>query len=388
MISSHIAHAVRAIPPSGIRAFFDLVAACPDAISLGIGEPDSVTPWAFREAAIHAIERGRTAYTSTLGLLDLRRAIADYLRGRFGVRFDPRREILVTVGVSQALDLAVRAITNPGDEIIVVEPSFVAYSPVVTLAGGRPVPLATRAGENWRVDIRRLARLITPRTRAILLNSPCNPTGSASPREEMEAVAHLAQRNDLLLLSDEIYAELTFDGEHTCLPALGRAARARTLLLSGLSKGWAMTGWRVGYVCGHAALIAAMAKIHQHTMMCVATPSQWAAVEALRAGEGEVAIMREAYRERRDRMMGAFREMGLPCVPPRGAFYAFPSIASTGLTSQEFARRLLSEERVAVVPGDAFGAPGEGHVRCAFAASFDRVDEAMDRMARFVERLR
>lgn len=388
MISSHIAHAVRAIPPSGIRAFFDLVAACPDAISLGIGEPDSVTPWAFREAAIHAIERGRTAYTSTLGLFDLRRAIADYLRGRFGVRFDPRREILVTVGVSQALDLAVRAITNPGDEIIVVEPSFVAYSPVVTLAGGRPVPLATRAGENWRVDVRRLARLITPRTRAILLNSPCNPTGSASPREEMEAVAHLAQRNDLLLLSDEIYAELTFDGEHTCLPALGRAARARTLLLSGLSKGWAMTGWRVGYVCGHAALIAAMAKIHQHTMMCVATPSQWAAVEALRAGEGEVAIMREAYRERRDRMMGAFREMGLPCVPPRGAFYAFPSIASTGLTSQEFARRLLSEERVAVVPGDAFGAPGEGHVRCAFAASFDRVDEAMDRMARFVERLR
>lgn len=388
MISSHIAHAVRAIPPSGIRAFFDLVAACPDAISLGIGEPDSVTPWAFREAAIHAIERGRTAYTSTLGLFDLRRAIADYLRDRFGVRFDPRREILVTVGVSQALDLAVRAITNPGDEIIVVEPSFVAYSPVVTLAGGRPVPLATRAGENWRVDVRRLARLITPRTRAILLNSPCNPTGSASPREEMEAVAHLAQRNDLLLLSDEIYAELTFDGEHTCLPALGRAARARTLLLSGLSKGWAMTGWRVGYVCGHAALIAAMAKIHQHTMMCVATPSQWAAVEALRAGEGEVAIMREAYRERRDRMMGAFREMGLPCVPPRGAFYAFPSIASTGLTSQEFARRLLSEERVAVVPGDAFGAPGEGHVRCAFAASFDRVDEAMDRMARFVERLR
>lgn len=386
-MSHHIAQAVRAIPPSGIRAFFDLVAACPEAISLGIGEPGFVTPWPFREAAIHAVENGRTAYTSTMGVKDLLRAIADYLRSRFGVRYDPNREILVTVGVSQALDLAIRAITNPGDEIIVVEPSFVAYCPAVSLSGGRPVPLATRADDGWRLDPRRLERLISPRTRAVLLCNPSNPTGATFTREDLEAVVAIAQHCDLLILSDEIYAELTYEGDHTCLPALGRAAKSRTLLLSGLSKGWAMTGWRVGYVCGPAALIAAMAKIHQHTMMCVATPSQWAAVEALRRGEAEVALMRQAYRETRDRMMRAFAQMGLPCVRPRGAFYAFPSIASTGLTSQQFARRLLEKERVAVVPGDAFGASGEGHVRCAFAAAFERVDEAMERMARFVRTL-
>lgn len=383
----HLSHTVQSIPPSGIRAFFDLVASHPNAISLSIGEPDFATPWAAREAAIYAIERGRTAYSSTFGLPELRREVADYLKRRFGLRCDWKSEILITVGVSQGLDIALRAILNPGDEVIVVEPSYVAYSPLVTLAGGRAVPLKTRSEDGWRIDPQNLTRLITKKTRALLTNSPSNPTGFSYPPEDMEMIAALAKQHDFLILSDEIYAELTYEGEHASQPAIGRS-RGRTLLLSGMSKSWAMTGWRVGYACGPAPLIAAMAKLHQYTMLSVPTPSQWAALEALRSGTAEVAAMRDAYCERRNLLLDGFQTLGLPCVRPRGAFYAFPSIAQTGLTSQEFARRLLLEQGVAVVPGDAFGASGAGHIRCAYANSLTKIEEALNRLEQFLRTLR
>lgn len=378
---------VQSIPPSGIRKFFDLVAEHPNAISLGIGEPDFVTPWAFREEAINSIQRGHTSYTSTLGLIELRRAIAAYFKSRFSVRFDPQSEILITVGASQALDLTLRAITDPGDEIIIIEPNFVAYAPAITLAGGKPVALKTTANDEWRVDPVNLSRLITPRTKAIMINSPGNPTGAALPREDVEAVQDLAQRHRLWVISDEIYAELTYEGEHVCAASIARS-KPRTVVISGLSKGWAMTGWRVGFVCGPKGIIDAMSRIHQHTMMCVTTASQWAAVEAFRRGEDDVAAMRESYLGRRNLILAALGRMGLPCVRPHGAFYVFPSIAPTGMTSEQFAQRLLEEESVAVVPGSAFGASGEGHIRCSYATGIERIEAAMERMGRFVKRHR
>ncbi len=382
-----VARHVRELPRSGIRAFFDLVQGLPDVISLGVGEPDFVTPWHIREAAIYALERGKTSYTSNLGLLRLREAISAWVGRRFGVRYEPACEVLVTVGVSEALDLALRAVLNPGDEVLYHEPCYVSYSPSVTLAHGVPVAVPCRAADGFAVRAEAIAARLTPRSKVLLLNFPTNPTGGTMERAELLRIAELAVRHDLLVITDEIYAELTFEGEHVSVASLP-GMRARTIFLHGFSKAYAMTGFRIGYACGPAALVEAMMKIHQYSMLCASIVSQEAAVEALVHGDGDMVEMREAYRARRNVIVGALNAMGLSCHRPRGSFYAFPSVAATGLSAQEFAGRLLREERVACVPGDAFGPGGEGYVRCCFATALDRIEEAMARMARFVARVR
>ncbi|MBI3910090.1 MAG: aminotransferase class I/II-fold pyridoxal phosphate-dependent enzyme [Armatimonadetes bacterium] len=380
-----IAHGVQSLPSSGIRRFFDLVATLDDVISLGVGEPDFVTPWRIREAAIYSLEHGFTQYTSNAGLPALRTAIARMLAQTYGVEYHPESEVLVTVGVSEALDLALRAILNPGDEVLIPEPCYVSYRPCTTLAGGIPVGVPTLAEESFRVRAERLAAAITPRTRALMLNYPNNPTGASLRRANLQAIADLAEQHDLIVLSDEIYADLSYAAPHICLASLP-GMRDRTLLLNGFSKAYAMTGWRVGYACGPADLIGAMTKIHQYTMLCASMPSQQAALEALRNGQGDRDEMVAQYSERRRLFVRYLNEIGLPCHEPDGAFYAFPSIGSTGLSSEAFAEQLLREERVAVVPGNAFGAVGEGYVRCSYAASLADLLEAVARMERFVRR--
>ncbi len=383
-----VARHVREAPRSGIRAFFDLVSATPDVISLGIGEPDFDTPWSIREAAVYALEHGATHYSANAGLPKLRRAIAGYVGRTFGVAYDPESEILVTAGVSQGLDLAVRALLDPGDEALYPEPSYVAYGPLVAFAHGRPVAVPARAEAGFRIEPEALAARTNARTRLLLLNYPNNPTGAALPRPAAEALAAFACARDLTVVSDEIYAELTYDGEpHTCLAALP-GMRERTVLLHGFSKSWAMTGFRIGYACGPAPMIAAMTKIHQYSMLCAATPVQEAAAAALAGPGAEVAAMREAYEARRNYARSALADLGLPCSRPGGAFYLFPKIEGLGLTASAFAVGLLEEERVAVIPGDAFGAAGAGHVRCSFATGLDELKEAMARIARFVGRRR
>lgn len=381
-----IADHVRAIPRSGIREFFDLVHGRPDVISLGVGEPDFVTPWHIREAAIYALERGKTSYTSNLGLLKLREAISSYVAARFGVRYDPRTDVLVAVGVSEAMDLALRALINPGDEVVYHEPCYVSYSPSIALAHGRPVAVACRAEDGFAVRAAAIEAALTPRCRVLILNFPTNPTGGTMTRSELEAVADLVRRRNLIVITDEIYSELTFEGEHVSVAALPGMAE-RTIFLHGFSKAYAMTGFRIGYACGPTELVEAMMRIHQYSMLCASIVSQEAAVEALRHGEAEAAEMREHYRRRRNFIVKAFNEMGLTCHRPRGSFYAFPSIRETGLSSKEFAVRLLQEENVACVPGSAFGPGGEGFLRCCFATSLERIEEAMQRMACFVKRL-
>lgn len=386
-LSDYLSPVVQAIPPSGIRKFFDLVANSRGVISLGVGEPDFVTPWHIREAAIYSIEQGRTTYTSNYGLLELRQEIAAYLERERGVRYDPHTEILVTVGVAEGIDLSMRALCAPGDEVIVPQPCFVSYGPCVSLAGGTPVYVQTREEDEFKLTTSLLAPAINQRTKAMLIGYPNNPTGAVMTRDELAAVAALAEERDLLVVSDEIYAELTYDGEHTAFSALP-GMRDRTVLLGGFSKAFAMTGWRLGYAAGPAPFIEAMTRVHQHVIMCAPITAQMAALEALRHGAPEVQRMRDEYDRRRRLMLEGFGKMGLPCFEPRGAFYIFPNVSPTGLSGEEFALRLLQEKNVAVVPGSAFGSSGAGHVRCAYAASLEKLTAALERMAELVQELR
>ena len=374
---------VRSIPPSGIRRFFDIVAEMSGVISLGVGEPDFVTPWHIRESCVHGLQRGYTAYTSNYGLLELRQEIAKMIEADYGVIYNPKCEALVTVGVSEALDLAMRAILSPGDEVLVPEPCYVSYQACVTLAGGKPVSVSTSRENEFRVTVDQLAAALTPRTKALLIGYPNNPTGAVMPREDLAAIAQFAEKNDLIVISDEIYANLTYDGVHTCFASLP-GMRDRTILLNGFSKAYAMTGWRIGYALGNADFIGAMTKIHQFTMLCAPITAQIAAVEALQQGRPSRDRMVAEYDKRRRLMVEGFRNMGLDCFEPKGAFYVFPSIQNTGLTSLEFAEKLLQAEKVALVPGNAFGSCGEGYVRCSYAASSKNLSEALDRIARFV----
>ena len=374
---------VRAIKPSGIRKFFDIVATMPDVISLGVGEPDYVTPEHIRQAAVRSIGQGETHYTSNYGTLELRQAIADHLERRYGLRYDPRTEILVTVGVSEAVDVAMRALLDPGDEVLIPDPGYVAYEADVTLAEGAVVPIPTRVEDAFEVKASAIEPLITPRAKALLFGNPNNPTGAIIERPELERIANLAGRYDLTVVSDEVYSRLVYGTEHACIAALP-GMRERTILVDGFSKAYAMTGWRIGYACGPARILEGMLKVHQYAIMCAPTMSQAAALEALINGEPDVQAMVADYNRRRTLIVAGLNAAGLPCYEPRGAFYAFPSIASTGMTSDEFAEKLLFEEKVAVVPGSAFGHAGEGFVRCAYCTASDKIDEAMTRVARFV----
>ncbi len=381
-----VARNVSGIPRSGIREFFELVQGCPDVISLGVGEPDFVTPWHIREAAIYALERGRTRYTSNLGLLKLREAISVSVEKHFGVAYDPAHQILIAVGVSEALDLALRAVLNPGDEVIYHEPCYVSYSPSVAMAHGVPVAVSCSAANGFAVTAGVLERAITPRSKALLLNFPTNPTGGTMTRTELLKISEVVLRHNLLVITDEIYAELTFEGEHVSIASLP-GMRERTIFLHGFSKAYAMTGFRIGYACGPAEIIEAMMRIHQYAMLCASSLSQEAALEAIRHGEPDTAEMREQYRARRNFIVKAFNDMGLTCHLPRGSFYAFPCIKATGLSSKEFAVKLLEQEKVACVPGSAFGPGGEGYLRCCFATALDKIQTATERMARFVQRV-
>ena len=381
-----VAQHVAGIPRSGIREFFDLVQSQADVISLGVGEPDFVTPWHIREAAIYALERGRTSYTSNLGLLKLREAIAAHLEKHFKVSYDPQKQILIAVGVSEALDLALRAVLNPGDEVIYHEPCYVSYSPSVVMTHGKPVAVVCKAENGFAVTAEAIEQAITPRSKVLLLNFPTNPTGGTMTRTELLRIAEVVLKHNLLVITDEIYAELTFEGEHVSIASLP-GMRERTIFLHGFSKAYAMTGFRIGYACGPSDLIEAMMKIHQYSMLCASIISQEAALEAIQHGEPDTAAMREQYKLRRNFIVKAFNELGLTCHLPRGSFYAFPSIRSTRLSSKDFAVRLLEQEKVAAVPGSAFGASGEGYLRCCFATSLDRIEVAVERMGRFVRGL-
>ena len=382
-----IATHVDAMPPSGIREFFELVQGQPDVISLGVGEPDFVTPWNIREAAIYALERGRTSYTSNSGLLTLRECIAAYVSGEFGVDYRPENEVLVTVGVSEAMDLALRAIVNPGDEVIFHEPCYVSYSPSIAMAHGKPVSISCSADTGFAVTAEALEAVITPKSKALVLNFPTNPTGGTMTRKELQKIADLVLRHNLVVITDEIYSELTFEGEHTSIASL-KGMRERTIFLHGFSKAYAMTGFRIGYACGPVELIGAMTRVHQYTMLCASIIAQDAAIEALQNGESKKFEMRDAYRFRRNFIVKSFNDMGLTCHLPRGSFYAFPCIESTGLNSKEFAVQLLEQQNVACVPGTAFGAAGEGFLRCCFAASMEQIEQAVERMAIFVTGLK
>ncbi|WP_143415013.1 aminotransferase [Geobacillus sp. E263] len=383
---SYLSETVARLKPSGIRRFFDLASSMEGVISLGVGEPDFVTSWNIREACILSLEQGYTSYTANAGLLELRQEIAAYLARKFHIEYDPETEILVTVGASQAIDLALRATVNPGDEVIVVEPSFVAYESLVTLAGGVPVPVETNGDEHFKLRADQIERVITDRTKALIICSPNNPTGTVLHKEELEAIAQIAKKHDLLIISDEIYAELTYDDSYISFAAVD-GMRERTILISGFSKGFAMTGWRLGFTAAPAEILQAMLKIHQYAMMCAPTMVQYGAIEALRNGEQDVEYMRKSYRRRRNYFVQSLNEIGLSCHMPGGAFYAFPSIQSTGLTSEQFAEKLLLEEKVAVVPGNVFGASGEGYIRCSYASSMEQLQEAIKRMKRFLDRL-
>jgi len=381
-----ISHLVKSIPPSGIRRFFDIVSSMHDVLSLGVGEPDFDTPWSVREACIFSLERGHTHYTSNYGTIELRTAISRSIAAREGIEYNPENQILVTVGVSEGMDLAMRAILNPGDEVIVPEPCFVSYKPCVMFAGGKPVVVPSYAQDGFAVKPEEIRAKVTDKTKAILLGYPANPTGAVPARETLEEIVRIACENDLYVISDEIYDRLTYDGRHTCVPTLP-GAYERTILLNGFSKAYAMTGWRIGYAAASPEIIETMMKIHQYTMMCASTMAQVAALEAIRNGERESNEMVEQYNQRRRVIVKGLNDAGLPCLMPGGAFYAFPSIKHTGLTSEEFCERLLFEEKVAVVPGSAFGECGEGHIRCSYATSLDKINLALERIARFVARL-
>ncbi|MCS7251331.1 MAG: aminotransferase class I/II-fold pyridoxal phosphate-dependent enzyme [Anaerolineae bacterium] len=382
---SRVAQRVASIPSSGIRRFFDVAATMKDVISLSIGEPDFVTPGPILRAGVESMLRGETHYTSNSGLLELRQALAEHLYRLYGISYDPEHELLITVGVSEALYLAVNAVIDPGDEVIIPQPCFVSYAPEVLLASGIPVVFATREEEDFQVNPADIEARITPRTKAILLGYPNNPTGAVMPYEKLAAIAALAEKYDLLVISDEIYDRLVYDGSHVCFASLP-GAKKRTILLGGFSKNYAMTGWRIGYAAAPRELMAAMHKIHQYTIMSAPTPSQHAALAALRIGEEYVEQMRQEYDRRRRLIVKGLNELGLTCFEPKGAFYAFPSIARTGMGDEEFSERLLLEEKVAVVPGSVFGLGGRGHVRCSYATAYEKIEEALERIARFMRR--
>ncbi|HLC35746.1 MAG TPA: aminotransferase class I/II-fold pyridoxal phosphate-dependent enzyme [Anaerolineales bacterium] len=384
-MSPEVAKRIAHIPPSGIRRFFDIAATMKDVISLGIGEPDFVTPEPVLEAGIASLRRGETHYTSNSGILELRQALCDHLLRRYALRYNPADEIIITVGVSEALYLALVAVLDAGDEVIVPQPCFVAYGPEVTLAGGEPVYLATRVEDSFQVTAEDIERAITPRTKAVLIGYPNNPTGAVMSRAALEQVAELAERRNLFVISDEIYDRLVYGVEHVCFASLPRM-RERTITLGGFSKAYAMTGWRIGYAAAPAELLAAMRKVHQYTIMSAPTTAQVAAVTALAEGEAFVEKMVSEYDRRRRLIVGGLNRLGLTCFEPRGAFYAFPSVERSGMDDTQFAERLLEEERVAVVPGAAFGAAGTGFVRCSYATAYEQIEEALNRMERFLRR--
>jgi len=382
-----IARNIASIPRSGIRDFFELVQGRDDVISLGVGEPDFVTPWHIREAAIYSLEKGQTSYTSNLGLLSLRKSIARYVADFFHVAYDPAREVLVTVGVSEAIDIALRALLNPGDEVIYHEPCYVSYSPSIIMAHGLAVPVVTTKEDGFSLKPANVAAAITPRTRVIMLNFPTNPTGACATLEDLEGIAKLAIEHDLIVMTDEIYSELRYDGEtHVSIASLP-GMRERTILLHGFSKAFAMTGFRLGYACAPQPIIEAMMKIHQYAMLCAPIMSQNAAIEALENGTPAMLEMRNAYHQRRDFLVRRLNEIGLECHLPGGAFYVFPDIRSSGLSSKDFAMRLLEQENVACVPGGAACPSGEGFLRCCYATAYEDIRTATDRIERFVGRL-
>ena len=379
-LSDKISERVRSIPRSGIRDFFELVQARGDVISLGVGEPDFSTPWHIREAAIFALEKGETCYTSNLGLLPLRKAISQYISGHCGVTYDPAREIIVTVGVSEALDIAFRALLNPGDEVIYHEPCYVSYNPTIFMAGGKPVVIATRPEDDFVLRADDVEKAITPKTKILMLNFPTNPTGAFEPQDELEKIAALAVKHDLIVFTDEIYSELLYDRrKHTSILRFP-GMRERTVLFHGFSKAYAMTGWRLGYACSPPELTEALMKVHQYAMLCAPIMSQRAAIEALENGAPAVEHMRQSYEHRMNVIVARLNGLGLPTFRPGGAFYVFPDIRGTGLSSKEFALKLLNEQSVAVVPGSAFGACGEGFVRCCYATALPQLEIALDRI--------
>jgi aminotransferase len=378
-----ISRRARDIPPSGIRKFFDLIQDLDGAISLGVGEPDFPTPWKICESGIYSIEHGQTSYTSNKGLPDLRVLISRYLRSRFSLSYDAEEEIIVTTGVSEGVDLALRAVTDPGDEVLVAEPCYVAYAPGVTLAGGMPVPVRCTAADEFRLTPEALSASITPKTKALVINYPNNPTGAVMGKTDLEAIADIVTDHDLLLISDEVYAELTYEGNHISAGTV-KDLWERTITLNGFSKAYSMTGWRVGYLCAPPELCAAALKIHQYVMLCAPVMGQLAAVEALRSGDEERDAMVKEYRLRRNLFVEGLNRIGLPCPLPRGAFYAFPSVAGTGLSDDEFAERLLREKKVAVVPGSVFGEAGRGHLRCSYAVSRPDLLVALKKIEEFI----
>ncbi len=378
-----ISDRVNAVPPSGIRKFFDMVIGMDDVISLGVGEPDFVTPWHIREACIYSLEKGFTSYTSNAGLLELREAVSDSFHRDYGVNYDPDTQVLVTTGVSEAADLALRAVVNPGDEVIVHEPSYVSYKPSIVFSGGTPITVSTTRENEFRLTGAQLEDAVTPKTKAIILSYPNNPTGAVMGKKDLEEVADVAVEHDLLVISDEVYDKLTYNGKHTCFSSLN-GMDERTILLNGLSKSHAMTGMRVGYAMGPPDIISAMLLIHQYTMLCAPINSQMGAIEALNKGDSEMQAMVREYNRRRRLFVTGLNELGLDCFEPRGAFYAFPSVQSTGMTSSQFAEGLLNQQKVAVVPGDVFGESGAGFLRCSYASSLDELKTALERMEMFL----
>ncbi|MBO8434581.1 MAG: aminotransferase class I/II-fold pyridoxal phosphate-dependent enzyme [Tyzzerella sp.] len=377
------------MPTSGIRKFFDIVSTMEDVVSLGVGEPDFETPWHVREEAISSIEKGRTAYTSNQGMINLRQAISDYLYNKYNIKYDAESEVLVTVGASEGIDLSLRAICNSGDEILVVEPSYVSYKPCIVMAGGVPVVVETKEENDFRLTVDDIKEKITDKAKAIIFPYPNNPTGAIMEKKDLEAIADIIIENDLIVISDEIYSELTYDGHHVSIASLPNMWD-RTIVLNGFSKSFAMTGWRLGYAVAPKKFIEQMTKIHQYIIMCAPTMSQYAGLDALtnEYRDEDIDIMRESYNERRKVMVEGFRKMGLSCFEPKGAFYVFPCIKSTGLTSEEFCEKLLYDEKVAVVPGTAFGECGEGFIRCSYAYSVDSIRLALERIERFVNKIR
>ena len=378
---------VETIKPSGIRKFFDIVSEMKDAISLGVGEPDFDTPWHIRDEGIYALEKGKTFYTSNAGLKELREEICNYLDRTQGIKYNPLKEVIVTVGGSEAIDIGLRAIINAGDEVIIPQPAYVSYEPCTILAGAKPVIINLKAENEFRLTAEELEMAITEKTKVLILPFPNNPTGAIMEREDLEKIAEVIRKHDIYVMSDEIYGELTYKGKHVSIASIA-GMKERTILINGFSKAYAMTGWRLGYACGTEAIIKQMTKIHQFAIMCAPTTSQYAAVEALKNGDDDVKMMRQAYNQRRRFLLNAFKEMKLECFEPFGAFYVFPCIKEFGMTSEEFATRFLEEEKVAAVPGNAFGESGEGYLRISYAYSLDNLKIAMERFKRFVEKLR
>jgi len=381
---NRLSKTIQEIPPSGIRKYFDLASTMENVISLGVGEPDFVTPWSIREASISTMERGYTTYTSNSGLPELRYEIGKYLAEFFQVHYDDKKEMIVTVGASEAIDIALRAILDPGDEVLIIEPCYVSYDPTVKLAGGVPVSVTTDMSTKFKITADILREKITSKSKAIIFCYPNNPTGATMTKEDWLPIIELIKEHDLIVLSDEIYGELSYDQHHFSAASLP-GMKDRTILISGFSKAFAMTGWRIGYACGPEDIIQAMLKIHQYTMLCAPIMGQWAAVEALRNGQKAKDDMVASYRQRRNYVTKMFNQIGLECLMPEGAFYAFPSITATGLTADQFAEQLIKEAQVAVVPGDVFGIGGKGHIRCSYATSMENLEKAIERMGKFVQ---